>query len=833
MNFKSRFKKYGFSLMEILIAIFIVAILALATMPVINKQISKTDEYSYFLAYNTVEKMAGQIVALGDPEDDTAYLLPESSLIANSKKSSFQDKLAKIDVKKPVSALFSSLASKFTNTQAFILSRFMPRTVAAGVTYTQATKDWDSWYSDGYDELWMGYQICKNNRQGVFVKDVQIREEVNEITGAVTQVTDYIHFDKSDFNCCYGYTVSGKKQNSMSTCSNDEDKDVDYTTNEVVTDFFSGQYSIICNITASRAQSFANTIANQNKTGTTPNAKAFCEGVFKDACSGSRTVDGIQHTARVQYKSDDADDEEDEEEEEDNTDYYSEIPGSCSVESDYTHVSYGEDENQFQVARPSFSKSWCKDNGYKNMFNFGYDADPSTIDCQCITRSKYLDFVPTTDYVVSVNNEKACVKKCTNSDALPYDVTTNTTGLCCTTDFNAKANKCCPEKSLYNPTSEKCECVSGYKMNGAGTKCELHDCPAGSHKTNDGVCVVNPPITSGKRFCEEIEKHWNVASTSCNAFTKSGDFAVNKAVYEAALGKDRTTYLSVNSQIGAFKNIAPNIELSNGMRVWILGDKAASIPGLSYFGSAVSSTQNMCIKKQMTEHTAIACYNADGYFCKSENTCLILDPGSKTAIRDARTCCAAPEMSDLEEAAKVAGKDWKEDPSAYAISGFTVFVDINADKGEGTLWEDVFPFYITTDGVVYPAYPLDAPKSKTTEHDLLYNGGNSDKLLPVDVYYYVSSENSRQRKVAFSGVSYARGICSARKISRFTPYCLNLGEKFNGGSGITSNCPTENGCTSPHDLTGTGYLSEDTKASRNPCDHYNCFVAVRRKLRNF
>ena len=68
MDFKNRMKKMGFSLMEILIAIFIVAILAMVTVPIINRQMEKTEEYSYYLAYRTVEKLSGQIVALGDPD---------------------------------------------------------------------------------------------------------------------------------------------------------------------------------------------------------------------------------------------------------------------------------------------------------------------------------------------------------------------------------------------------------------------------------------------------------------------------------------------------------------------------------------------------------------------------------------------------------------------------------------------------------------------------------------------------------------------------------------------------------------------------------------------
>ena len=48
MKLNKRIKYLGFSLMEILLAVFIVGVLALATAPIISKQMEKADEYSYF-----------------------------------------------------------------------------------------------------------------------------------------------------------------------------------------------------------------------------------------------------------------------------------------------------------------------------------------------------------------------------------------------------------------------------------------------------------------------------------------------------------------------------------------------------------------------------------------------------------------------------------------------------------------------------------------------------------------------------------------------------------------------------------------------------------------
>lgn len=83
MNFFRNNKKPGFTLMEIALAVLIIAILALALVPVINNQLRKSDEYSYYMAYRTIEKLGGQIVALGD-EEDTARL-DDGTRIAHTK----------------------------------------------------------------------------------------------------------------------------------------------------------------------------------------------------------------------------------------------------------------------------------------------------------------------------------------------------------------------------------------------------------------------------------------------------------------------------------------------------------------------------------------------------------------------------------------------------------------------------------------------------------------------------------------------------------------------------------------------------------------------------
>ena len=55
--------------------------------PIVKNQLSKSDEYAYYMAFRSVEKLGGQIVALGDPADSRYHKKtsegPNSSKIAN------------------------------------------------------------------------------------------------------------------------------------------------------------------------------------------------------------------------------------------------------------------------------------------------------------------------------------------------------------------------------------------------------------------------------------------------------------------------------------------------------------------------------------------------------------------------------------------------------------------------------------------------------------------------------------------------------------------------------------------------------------------------------
>ena len=163
------------------------------------------------------------------------------------------------------------------------------------------------------------------------------------------------------------------------------------------------------------------------------------------------------------------------------------------------------------------------------------------------------------------------------------------------------------------------------------------------------------------------------------------------------------------------------------------------------------------------------------------------------------------------------GKDYLKDSRTYAINGFTVFIDINGTKdndelgGGGTLWKDVFPFYISSNGTVYPAYPLNAAKASGEKKDSssLFQGGNSS-ALSADVFYYDIVNNKRKKINVFPSIPYARAMCLSINISAYTPYCQNLGSKFR------------------HSMTPIDkYIYSDS----NPCFKHRCFVKLKNKIK--
>ena len=62
-------KKHGFTLAEIVIALFIVAMVTFLSGAIIKRQLTKIDEYAYYMTFRSLQNMASQIAVWGDEEE--------------------------------------------------------------------------------------------------------------------------------------------------------------------------------------------------------------------------------------------------------------------------------------------------------------------------------------------------------------------------------------------------------------------------------------------------------------------------------------------------------------------------------------------------------------------------------------------------------------------------------------------------------------------------------------------------------------------------------------------------------------------------------------------
>lgn len=860
--FKNNKKKPAFTLMEIALAVLIVAILAMLTVPMIQRQMSKSDEYAYYTAYKTVEKLGGQVVAMGDTIDPDYNMTLENDSQKLEKVNKFKVALRKM---KQNTRLFIALTTnKLIYSEAFLFNHLFPTSFAASSTEV-------AYSGDLYNTLALYLQYCS----GKDVYDLSGSQDYiyQECDANGANCKNMKKCDSNNSNCCNSSYVNiadtpscnanwkfvqkykkCTKVKTKTTCEKNNDGtkvDPNCTEKEVETE------SCENNVTSCTPSSSASTTVTCTKSNSEHQQrvghlvskedakKAFEETKAEGGDITNCNPEANQYLSSEEKKSivlslmsastctQDYDEATGEYKNYDTASMISYLENGytgntfcsdfirryCTATDDMGNtysVSYSDGCNINKTppasnntsftpstwSRPAAKDICNSDNGYYNMYNTGGQY---SVVCECKS-----------GYYKSENEDKVCCPEPSKSTEKAY-ATSSGSCINCESDFNTETNRCCPKYSTFNGSA--CECANGYTMKNAGNAseyCERSGCTNGSHLDPvNKVCVTNPPILSAKSLCLSIKKYWNISSYSCDAFT--GDYGVNTDVYNAAMGRDKKTFMSIDAKAGAFGNVTPNIVLANGMKLWILSNKVGSLPGLSYDPTNISQTQNVC--RNLKKTTSTACALEGGTFCKSENHCFTMDNESLKKMGDARNCCASPDLTSIANSA-----NFEKDNRTFAINGFTIFIDINGDKGSSTLWEDVFPFFASANGQVYPGYPLDGYKAndENGKNSGLYIGANSSTYLPVDVYYYTSntSGKSRRKIVAYSGVSYARGACYSKMINKYTPYCLNLGDKFADGKKYES--------ASDSDKLPSRISDDD-----NPCNDHKCFVGVRKKLRFF
>jgi len=711
-NFYGKFKS-AFTLMEIGISLLIVSILIMLTIPIITNQAKKTDEYAYYAAFKTVEKMGSQIVAFGDPEGEI-----------DEDKNSFNSK-GQFD--------FKNYIAKYVDN---MFKAVNPKANAA-----IQTSEIVSFPSYEYDYV----RVCLGNSNVV-----------------------------KDYDIYAGNTWSDEE---ILTVQNES-----LCKNLYKTDNFIKKRFMCPNMSVSAVKSMLST--------TLYNAREYCNWLAQN-CSGAYNCSSDKKNC-----------------------YKEVVLTQTSNIASYGECIISVNDPDLDYTAPIIGVG--TDTTVKNTITcdkYGFTGMDSTQNetgfyCTC-NGSKP---------VLAMNNNHICCPE-PESGKFPYYVDSTTPCLnCAFGTFNEKKGSCCPQNSYYSPALEKCVCSEGYTPNNADspTVCNISgaSCPAGSHLV-DNTCISNSPIITAKRFCELVSYNWNVSTHNCDIFTQYDNTGVSyyKQLYEG-ITAGNTPYLSAKAVAGAFNNLEPNIVFANGLRMWILADKSASIAGLSYNPDGYEPKINACQYKADTNEAD--CAGDSYYFCKSDEKCFTIDQGSdKNILKDSRNCCSTADFSDLIHMYE--GNDYLKDSRTYAISGFTVFIDINGTKdndeagGGGTLWKDVFPFYISSNGKVYPAYPLNAAKANESKKDSssLFQGGNSS-AISADVFYYDIIDGRRKKINVFPSIPYARALCLSIDISAFTPYCQNLGSKFRN-----SRTPIDS------------YIYSDD----NPCYKHRCFIKLKNKIK--
>ncbi len=733
--FNDKIKK-AFTLMEIGMGLLVLSILVIVCIPIITNQVKKTDEYSYYLAFKTVEKMGSQIVAFGDPE---GVATNDESTGAYNNNIQKQNKFAK----------FTDKVFKFLNPKAYAVSDTSKLLSFPGYEYDYA-------------------RVCLGNTKVIKESDEHATNYWTE--NEITRIQNEEYCRSLKLN-------NYEKIKKRFMCPNG------------LTKISSAQ--LLDKLTTS--------VDSSNKM---EDLQSFCKYV-SDNCTNStyKVIKIAADNAKITYEC-----------------YVS----VADPDADYVHPNL----DQNTGLEPINNSLTCDSQyGTKGMTN---NVSGGSLLCSCDAAHP----------VKALNNNNVCCATPPEGKYAYYSHKSASCVNCSLGAFNENTETCCVDNSYYNSSLGKCVCKEGYTANTDDvnfTECNMSGnmCPAGSHLedsncTNNCKCISNAPIIKAQRFCELVSYYWNTSSHNCNTFLEDNGVGYYSSLF-SAITANNTPYLSASAVEGAFRDIEPNVTFANGLMMWILSDKSASIPGLSYNPEGFTPKINTC--KVLVDTPKESC-TEPSYFCQNEEKCLTITQGEGANIlKDARNCCSTSNLSDLVFLYE--GKDYLRDSRTYAINGFTVFVDINGKKdndelgGGGTLWKDVFPFYVSSNGNVYPGYPLNASKATksddgeegaegttaTKDSSALYQGGNST-YLSTDVFYYDIVDGRRTKINVYPSVPYARALCLAGEISAYTPYCQNLGSKFRivGDKSYSR-------------------IDQFVYSDDNPCYKHSCFVKLKSKIK--
>ena len=135
------------------------------------------------------------------------------------------------------------------------------------------------------------------------------------------------------------------------------------------------------------------------------------------------------------------------------------------------------------------------------------------------------------------------------------------------------------------------------------------------------------------------------------------------------------------------------------------------------------------------------------------------------------------EIADLANNTQGAAYNGVPNVNTY---GYTVYIDIDGEKGSSTLWQDVYPFYITMAGKVIPAYDMANNADEV--------GGNSRQHLMTSIEKEgIDATGHRKLYWVSKSVSFKEGACASGYVGAQTNYCNGVALK-DACSGASSSC---------------------------------------------
>ncbi len=368
-------------------------------------------------------------------------------------------------------------------------------------------------------------------------------------------------------------------------------------------------------------------------------------------------------------------------------------------------------------------------------------------------------------------------------------------------------NTTCPVNKVWNATLQKCVCKTtcgiGYRQNESTCECESISFPVEPDDSDDsddtevGCSAGDTPPSCGQ---ECVDGQWQAIvgySKDCNELTQEWrDLPDCKCVpiartiplkgenfceeFERRVntnsGDDYCKGTTISSSDKDFSNKTPDLVLRNGIMIYNLHSDPQEISELAGNKSGFTVQLNTINQPSLDINNG----KFDGKlhlinfnYTPMPTTHIVLSRlGFYSLVSNVFSQSAygidfsgVTPVGTTNIGSTTIQSTKTVDTGEY---GYVVYVDIDGKKGSSTLWDDVFPFYITLSGQVVPAYTTDDGS------DL---GGNNPFYLQTSVQYEkISSQGRRKIDWLAKSVSFKEGACKSGFLNSSTPYCSGIGK---------------------------------------------------------